>query len=62
MAPRGEKNRITKDRNFCIPENLYIFGMMDTGDRCLRLIDEKLKQHFSFVELESAFDNQSFKA
>lgn len=62
MAQQPEKNNKMRDRNVCIPENLYIIGMMDTGDRCLRLIDEKLKQHFSFVEIEPVFDNQSFKA
>jgi hypothetical protein len=54
-----EKN-ITKKSNNFIPENLYIIGMMDIGDRCFRLIDEILKQHFKFVELEQAFKNQGY--
>ncbi|WP_414732985.1 hypothetical protein [Acetobacterium carbinolicum] len=54
-----EKN-ITKKSNNFIPENLYIIGMMDIGDRCFRLIDEILKQHFKFVELKQAFKNQGY--
>lgn len=61
MAPMVEKDRITWDRNYWIPENLYIIGMMDMGDQCLQLIDEKLKQYFRFVELEPTFDYQSIK-
>ncbi|MDO9491544.1 MAG: hypothetical protein Q7J41_04795 [Acetobacterium sp.] len=55
MVPRDSKNKPKRDRNLWIPENLYIIGMMDMGDLCLRLIDEKLKQYFRFVELEPAF-------
>lgn len=58
IVQRIEKSKKKRDRNFFIPENLYIIGMMDMEDLCLRLIDEKLKQHFNFVELEAVFDNQ----
>lgn len=60
MAPRVEKNKPKRDRNLWIPENLYIIGIIDMGDLCLRLIDEKLKQHFRFAELEPACGNMKF--
>lgn len=51
----SEENKKLDQRSFFIPENLYIVGMMDTGDQCLRLIDHNLKQHFTFVEIKPAF-------
>jgi len=60
MVPRASKNKPKRDRNLCIPENLYIIGIMDMGDLCLQLIDEKLKQHFRFVELEPECGNMNF--
>ncbi len=51
----SEENKRLDQRSFFIPENLYIIGMMDTEDQCLRLIDHNLKQHFTFAEIKPAF-------
>lgn len=56
----SEENKRLDHRSFFIPANLYIIGMMDTGDQCLRLIDHNLKQHFTFVEIKPAFDSVEF--
>lgn len=52
------KKIINDCRNFFIPKNLYIIGMMDGENHCLRLIDHKLKQHFNFVEIKSALNSE----
>lgn len=59
---KNETNPKYKEHRLLIPDNLYVIGMMDTGDHCLRLIEERLKQYFTFVELEPLFYNSSSKA
>ena len=59
---RNEKVKlIYKDEAFCVPENLYIIGMMNTADRSLALMDYALRRRFSFFEVEPAFDKPSFR-
>ena len=60
---RGQELKLAySKKEFSVPENLYIIGMMNTADRSLAMIDYALRRRFSFIDMEPGFDTDGFKA
>lgn len=59
---RGSKLALAySKREFSVPKNLYIIGLMNTADRSLAMIDYALRRRFSFINIEPAYGTDKFK-
>lgn len=49
------------DERFCVSENVYVLGMMNTADRSLSMVDYALRRRFCFTQLQPAYSTPEFK-
>ena len=50
------------DEQFCVPDNIYIIGTMNTADRGLVMLDYALRRRFAFITVEPKYKSDGFRA